>query len=186
MNAKEFAQKLKQQIEVLKNDGIESIGTDNLIIYLAEYIESSADADIELQKANLQKWVEEHKFAYSERIELFKSVINSGQASLRTAFLMNGGATVALLTFIGHLSTSEKVSIKIPLLANSLTTFVFGIFIAALATGAVYLSELKFYSAHRKVGLILNKLAISLGLISYLIFMAGTCMAYNFFLHFSP
>jgi hypothetical protein len=188
MNAKEFAQSLKTQIETLKNEGVDSLGSDNLITYLSGYIENNSDADIELHKASLQKWVEEHKHFHSQRIELFKSVIQAGQSALKTAFLMNGGASLALLTFIGHLSKSPITQGKVPALAESLSTFVLGVIISALATGTTYLSQWFFHgysSPHQKTGFALNVLAILLGLLSYIIFAIGSYRSYRFFLTFS-
>ena len=60
----------------------------------------------------MQKWKAQHKNQLAQYnaeraaelsfdIEMFKSVIIAGQAALKSAILINGGATVALLAFIG-------------------------------------------------------------------------------------
>jgi type IV secretory pathway VirB4 component len=152
MDAKDFAQELRDIVDELKTKGVESISSENLIKYLDEAlrdISTSArpsEATIERYKAELQKWVEEHKNIHAQGVEMFRSVIQAGQNALRTAFLMNGGASVALLAFVGHLSSvaPERVST----LAPSLTVFVGGVLVAALASGVTYLSQW-FYAGER-------------------------------------
>ena len=41
-------------------------------------------------------------------LELLKSVITTATVAIRSLILINGGAAVALLTFIGHLATTEN------------------------------------------------------------------------------
>lgn len=57
---------------------------------------------------------------------------------------MNGGASLALLTFVGHLSGTNPE--KIPAIAASLTVFVGGVLVAALASGTTYLCQ--WFYAH--------------------------------------
>jgi hypothetical protein len=137
---------LRGIVDDLKTKGVESIPSDNLIRYLDERLRDlstsaapPSEATIERYKAELLKWVEEHKNIHAQGIEMFRSVIQAGQSALRTAFLMNGGASVALLAFIGHLSSVAPQ--KVRLLAPSLVVFVSGVLVAALASGVTYLSQ---------------------------------------------
>jgi hypothetical protein len=194
MDAKDFAQELRDIVDDLKTKGVESLSSENLIKYLDEALrdlDSSAarptDATIERYKAELQKWVEEHKNVHAQGIELFRSVIQAGQNALRTGFLMNGGASVALLAFVGHMATVAPQ--KIPSLAPSLLVFVVGVLVAALASGVAYLSQW-FYGGERswqkKTGFGLNIAAILLGLGAYGVFAWGMWRAYHVFLGFVP
>jgi hypothetical protein len=86
MEAKEFALELIRAIERLKSDGIEEIRSENLIKYLADAAKdfeslaaSPSAADLELYKAKLQKWVEQHRNAHAHSVEMFRSVITAGQ-----------------------------------------------------------------------------------------------------------
>jgi hypothetical protein len=189
MDAKEFAQELREVVADLKTKGIDSIGADNLIRYLDEAARDlstsgarPSEATIERYKAELHKWVEEHKNIHTQRVEMFRSVIQAGQNALRTAFLMNGGASVALLAFIGHLSSVAPG--RIPSLAPSLAVFVCGVLVAALATGVTYLSQW-FYAGdpswQKKTGFALNIATILLGLSAYGIFAFGMWRAYRVF-----
>ena len=194
MDAKEFAQELRDIVDDLKTKGVESIKSENLIKYLDEAVRDlntsaarPSEATIERYKAELQKWVEEHKNVHAQGVEMFRSVIQAGQNALRTGFLMNGGASVALLAFVGHLSgvAPEKVSA----LAPSLAIFVSGVLVAALASGATYLSQW-FYAGEaswkRRTGFALNIAAILLGLGAYGVFALGISRAYRVFSSFGP
>ncbi len=63
MDAKEFAQQLRDIVADLKTKGVESIRSDNLITYLDEAAHDlkstdvrPSEATIERYKAELQKW----------------------------------------------------------------------------------------------------------------------------------
>jgi len=189
VGVKEFATDLKQTIEELKSDGVSDIKCDNLIAYLEEVLKSPTaeltPAELEQYRAKLQLWVEQNKGMQASQMEMFKSVISSGQNALRTAFMMNGGATVALLAFLGKLSDQHQD--KIPVFSSSMVLYVAGVFTITLASGSTYLSQ-GFYASskklQKKIGFWLNLLSIILGLISYGFFIYGTIRAYNAFICF--
>lgn len=189
MEAKQFAEQLRQTVEQLKAEGVEQIHTSNLVAYLASAakdLESEQTLDIELHKAKLQKWIEEHKNAHSHSVEMFRSVITAGQNALRTSFLMNGGSSVAMLAFIGHLATT--VPEKVPLFASSLAVFVIGVLIAAVASGTTYLSQWFYASENKglfKIGFSLNVVSIVLGISSYVVYGFGVYEAYGVFSAFT-
>lgn len=189
MRAVDFALELKGTVEKLKSDGVNEIKSENLIQYLAKAskdLASEESMDAELHKANLQKWIEDVKCAHAHSIEMFKSVITAGQNALRTSFLMNGGASVATLAFIGHIATSDAPS-RVQLFVPSLTMFGFGVLIAALASGGTYLSQW-FYASERswavRIGFWLNIGTIILGIAAYVVFGFGVMNAANVFLAF--
>jgi len=189
MSAKEFALQLKKIIEDLKENGTTAIYCDNLISYLDKVVNSPSpvvsDTELEKYKAELQVWVEKNKCAYLSDLEMFRSVIFAGQNAIRSAFLLNGGASVAILAFIGKLTDSQQD--KIPTFAESLMIFVVGVLIVAMTSGFTYLSQW-LYAGDKpwklKIGFCLNILAIVSGLTSYGIFIWGMCSAYNGFINF--
>lgn len=189
MSVKKFATEFKKAIEEIRAKGNLAIQCDNLIAYLDEVIKSSnaeiAQADLEKYKAELQLWVEQNKGIHSSSLEMFRSVIQSGQNAIRSSFLLNGGAAVAILAFIGKLA--ELQSEKIPQFAQSLVIFVIGVLIVTITAGCTYLSQW-FYTGNAswkiKTGLVLNILAIVLGIVSYIVFILGMCKAYAVFIKF--
>jgi hypothetical protein len=189
MSAKEFAAQLKTTIEEIKAKGTAAIYCDNLIAYLDEVIKSPSQvvsaAELEKFKADLQVWVEQNKAAHQSNLEMFRSVIQSGQSAIRSSFLLNGGAAVAMLAFIGKLTEAQAG--KIPVFASSLTIFVMGVLAITITSGFTYLSQW-FYSGELRwkviTGLWFNILAIVFGLASYGIFIWGMCEAYAAFIKF--
>jgi hypothetical protein len=104
------------------------------------------------QSVEYQKWIEELKRRDAERThdqenELFaaanKAAIDTGQITLRTSILVNGGAAIAVLAFIGHLVAEEKIkNEQINELTSSLIWFVAGVACALAAFGWAYFVNL--------------------------------------------
>ncbi len=125
--------------------------------------------------------LEDHKTELARALmmetENFKSVIVAGQNALKNAILINGGASVALLT-------SWKADL-LKLLAAPLLWFVAGVLLDAIATGATYLAQL-FYALCGNMrgkafytGVILHYVAVLLVGASYVTFAYGGCVVYS-------
>lgn len=71
--------------------------------------------------------------------EHFRSVISMAELALKSAILINGGACIALLTFIGNSSGLANQIIVFGLFA-----FASGVFLGALATFFGYLAQNEF------------------------------------------
>lgn len=71
--------------------------------------------------------------------EHFRSVISMAELALKSAILINGGACIALLTFIGNSTRSENI-----LIVGGLFAFAAGVFLGALATFLAYLTQNEF------------------------------------------
>lgn len=190
MTANEFAIQLKTTIEEIKENGTSTIYCDNLIAYLDEVINTPShklgEADLEKYRAELQAWIEKNKEINNSRLEMFRSVITSGQNAIKSSFLLNGGAAFAMLAFIGKLTESQQS--LIPDFAYSLIIFVAGVLATSMTSGFTYLSQW-FYSGDTplkiRTGFWLNILSILLGFSSYGIFMWGMSSAYTNFISFS-
>jgi len=190
MTTRSFAIELRSTISSIKEDqGITEIKCDNLIAYLDEVINSPEEdvnaAQMEKYKAQLQLWIKQNEVAHGWDLEMFRSVIMAGQNALKTAFLMNGSAAVALLAFLGKLSDQHQN--KIAVFASSLVVFVIGVLAITMASGSTYLSQFFYADSElwkQKTGLVLNILAIVLGLSSYGLFIWGTIIAYKAFIGF--
>jgi primosomal replication protein N len=144
MTTKSFAAELRDLIRSIRDEqGISEIRIDNLIAYLEEVINSPEEeitpAQMEMYKAELQVWAKQNEAIQAQNVEMFRSVILAGQNALRTAFLMNGGATVALLAFLGKLS--DRHQDKIAVFSSAMVIFVAGVFAITIASGVTYLSQ---------------------------------------------
>ena len=178
MTAEDFARELKKTIEEEKARGISTIPCDSLIAYLDEVLKNPSvpvsPAELEHFKAQLQEENESN-------LEMFRSVITSGQNALRSGFLLNGGAAVALLAFISHLATTQPTRVSV--FTSSLLIFVFGVFLISLASFTTYLCQW-FYSGQveikdsKRIGFWFNIITIILGFSSVIVFLWGMYSAY--------
>jgi len=176
---------LKEAVLKLKKDGVERVSVDALLEYVTrlqaaveERLEPSA-AELEHYKTQLSAWVEKQKEASAINVEGFKSVILAGQNALRSALLVNGGAAVALLAYIGKLSVDASAHVSE--FALPLLLFVSGALVVAINSGVTYLGQWFYFGGggwRWKVGFALNIVSIILGILSYVIFAAGTWQAY--------
>ena len=191
MNAKDFALELRRALSKVLQEGHGTVETRNVIAYLDEAVSTMeqlplnpSEADLELYKANLQKWVEEHKNFHAQNREMFRSVIASGQNALRTAFLMNGGGAIAILSFVGTLAINSPQ--RVAPFASTLAMFVTGVLLVAAAAGSTYLSQL-FYTdeSSLRAGKIFHAIAILLPILSYVTFAWGVYKAYLVFAAFT-
>lgn len=150
MSTKQFATQMKAMIEDIKSQGTVAISCDNLIAYLTEVQNSSeiepTPIEIERYKADLQNWIESHKLRNETELEMFRSVISSGQNAIKSSFFLNGSASVALLAFISHLAQFQPL--KVPAFSACLLPFTFGVLAIAITSGLTYLSQWFYASTH--------------------------------------
>jgi hypothetical protein len=72
----------------------------------------------------------------------YATVVSSGQSTLRALLTMNGGATIAFLTFIGHLWDSKALTPgSVHLFVGALQLFIYGTFVTVLAYGMIFLTN---------------------------------------------
>jgi hypothetical protein len=189
MDAKVFAGQLIELAQDQQSKGNESLNCEVLIGILDRFIkdpsvEFSPDR-MERYKADLQLMVEAEKSNHLSSLEMFRTVIQSGQNALKTAMLMNGGASIALLAFIGKLTEARQG--HIPAFTNALAVFVLGVFCIVVASGTTYLSQW-FYAEEdgwkHKTGFGFNLVSIFLGLSSYGLFLWAMTKAYAAFVAF--
>ena len=169
-------------IDDAEKNGTSAIGTEELKAYLLKLSElqeidgKDEDAAIELEKykAHLSKWVEEHKSFNQWGFEFFRATISAGQSALKSAILINGGASIALFTFIGKLWGNPNT--QAAQLIAPLQLFLFGVLFAAIAAGTTYLAQW-FYSGRKpwliKIANVSNITSILLVLGSYGSFLYG-------------
>ena len=101
----------------------------------------------------------------------FESVIKYGESALKSAILINGGASVAILTFITQiwLKSPEIISS----LLYSLVCFVSGTFFSSCATGMAYFTQWHHLTEDDKNFKRMRSITIWLVGLSYVLFFAG-------------
>jgi type IV secretory pathway VirB2 component (pilin) len=114
------------------------------------------------------------------RIKKYDTVVLSGQAALRALLTMNGGATIALLTFMGHLLDKDPVSSSLPsagAFTGAMQFFVYGTFAAVMGYGTIFLTNCFSYVGHRRTGNWMFGATIVFALASLVYFLAATSRA---------
>lgn len=184
MGTREFASRMKAEMEDLKRQGIAAIFVDQMITYLAS-VETSPEenpgpAEMERYKVELQANVEAGKRAHEVGMENFKAVITAGQNAIRTILLLNGGAAVALLAFSGHLIA--EASPNATRFAGCMLPFALGALAAGIISGGTYLSQFLFGHHSPKVqwwGHLVNYTVIVMGVAAYVLFLWGMLSTYG-------
>lgn len=133
------------------------------------------DTDIEKLKLDQDRRLA----VYNTETQLGLSVITLGQNALKSALLINGGAAVALLAFIGNIWDSGIGKEPACLLASALKFYAIGVLVAAVGNGATYCSQ-HFYQLKKEMaGLIFQYLAIFLVVAAYYFFYSGSMSSYD-------
>lgn len=116
-------------------------------------------------------------------MEMFKSVLASGQAAIKSVMMINGGAAVAILAFMGHLATNAQSKQFVAHFGSALLCFAAGVLLAALATGTTYLAQ---YTGRRnqRVGTGFNCASIALTIVAAAGFAWGCFLSYQQFSQF--
>ena len=178
---------MKATIEDIRSKGTASIFCDNIIAYLDEVLNSPEPEptphDFERYRAVLQDWVEARKHQHESEREMFRSVITAGQGAIKSSFLLNGGASVALLAFIGHLAQIDTG--RVPEFAPSLLLFALGVLAIAVTSGLTYFSQWLYGGSFKKTGFAFNIVCIVLGLVSYGLFTWGLLATYSAFVAYT-
>ncbi len=162
---------MRQDINGAKNQGLESFTIDQLFSWVDRVEIALGDLDagqIEETPAEKQErikrdhdytvsmtqWIEEVKhvnasnlegikFHQAGQLEVFRGAIRFAEIALKSAVLINGGAAVAFLAFIGTLWTGTAENPEsIMKLSGPLMMFVWGVFLGALSSGLAYLTQI--------------------------------------------
>jgi divalent metal cation (Fe/Co/Zn/Cd) transporter len=159
MNVSQLIALIRSEIARLRSEHAELVTIASLETLLAavenhlaqqpeEPIAAFAIEHAKLQHASNLVWYEARE---RMRAELFKSVISTAKVLIKSLILINGGAAVALLAFIGHLATAEThTGAPIHAFACPLACFVFGVGAAALFAGFVAAAQKLYAEAYNQ------------------------------------
>lgn len=176
MNVKQFASQMRTAIVDIRSKGAKNIPCDSLIAYLNQVVDS---ADAEHSQADLERYKAKLQNLNESQAEMFRSVIAAGQAAIRSSLLLNGGAAVALLAFMGHLA--QHTPAKVVDFAICLLLFTLGALAIVMVSGGTYLSQW-FYASNssrtQQLGFVLNIVCIVLDILSYALFTGGLIEIY--------
>lgn len=139
--------------------------------------------DIEMAKLEQERNIAKYNAEAALETQVGLAVITLGQNALKSAVLINGGAAVALLAFIGNVWGKEiGKDILVPL-ADSMRHFTYGVLMAAMGGGATYCCQHLYQLRKTKLGLFFQFVAIGLVIASYYYFYSGAECSYDAFIN---
>lgn len=139
--------------------------------------------DIELAKLEQERNLAKYNQESALEIQVGLAVITLGQNAIKSAVLINGGAAVALLAFIGNIWSKESgVDVLAPL-AGAMRYFTYGVLMAAMGSGATYCCQHLLQFRKRKPGFLFQLIAIALVAASYYCFYTGAEWSYAAFMN---
>ncbi len=193
MKTTDLINDLRTALGDVKARGNTTIPLSGLETYLSE-MEKIHNEDDSLVKQNTQREEAIQQFEYDMEVwkvkaplenaaalKMFDSVIEAGQTAIKSATLINGGAAVALLAFLGNLLTKEpplNVIFPIQELSLSMLIFFLGVGFSGSATAARYFSQAAYSDEKESCANFFRWVAIILALLSLGAFFYGGILAY--------
>jgi len=181
MKAQTLIRDMEADIQAFEEKGITEIKLKNFKAYLEEIKEIAKEQE---EKDALQTQRDLAFYAakntakiayYNARMKRisdgFHAVITIGQGALKSGALINGGACVALLAFIGNILTKDASMISG--LSTALLIFGGGVLFAAISSGTTYLAQESYERKKRKKAFFFQYLTIAFVSLSYLAFLLG-------------
>lgn len=191
MKASEVIEILNGAIAKAKEDGVEQIALEDLAAFGESLKKDSEktpenvrveEALMEEYKIRLSGVLAENEQRHASGLEMLRATVSSGQAALQSALLINGGASAALLAFIGSIWSGQNAQQQIPAIAYALSQFVWGVLVSAVAAGFTYLSQSGFGEewgkASKNVGQIARLGAVLCVIAAYVLFGRGSWLSY--------
>lgn len=187
MNTQRLIREMEADIQSAEEKGVKEIQIKNFKAYLDEIKEIvkeqeekdvlQTQRDLAFYNAKHASRLEKYRARINRISDGFNAVIAIGQGALKSGALINGGACVAILAFIGNIITKD--SSMIHGLSVALLSFGFGVFFAAVASGTTYLAQACYESKKTiKVAVWINNLTIFIVILSYVSFLCGGLQSY--------
>ncbi|TDX29081.1 hypothetical protein DFO67_108125 [Modicisalibacter xianhensis] len=192
MKSSEVVHVLRGSIAATKEKGVEQVSIADLEAYaerLEEVVEKTpenvavGDAAMEAYRADLTAGISSSQQQHEYNLEMLRSVITVGQFALKSSLLINGGAAVALLAFIGNIWKAPGSGPSISLLATAMLHYVAGVLSSAMASGATYFSQAgyggEFGTISTTAGRIGHFLAVIFVFWAYFLFGRGSWLSFS-------
>lgn len=113
-----------------------------------------------------------------DQVKKYDTVVSSGQSALRALLTLNGGATIAFLTFIGHFRDRGTLSSESShLFVAALQMFIYGTLLVILAYGTIFLTNCLSSVEWHKSASAMFGVTVLLGFISVGCFLAASWRA---------
>jgi hypothetical protein len=181
MEIRDAVNRIRADLGALLQQGQQFVQILALLEYLNGF-EKDAPAISQAAELQHQSQLAYHRAIHETNLEMFKSVIETGQTAVTTAILICGGGTAALLAFVGNLQTKVPAAPVAQSLIVALICFAIGVLCAAMGSGARYLAQASYAAHWRHSGIGFHATCIVLVVLSYCLFAAGVVAAYHGFI----
>jgi hypothetical protein len=185
----------RKEIDSAKESGLSDVSLDSLT-KLVDMIEAEsrrtpenvehAQARIEQFKSSLVDWQNGNQRDHESMLEMLRATIATSHLAIKSALLINGGAAVAFLAFLGTAWSRFSGAMVKALLASSLEHFVVGVMFTGVGAGVAYICQAGFggdLGKHsEKIGELLRWVATLLVLGSFWQFYEGCQSALQAFI----
>lgn len=113
-------------------------------------------------------------FNQQAQIEQFKSVMQISVLALKSALIINGGAAIALLTFLGNMPSNDGMSNFV----CALQYYIAGVALAAFANASAYLAQYRYLyeiknNINKPKGHFVTYLTVLIVFLAYISFVIG-------------
>lgn len=194
MTNKEILEIVKKAVMEVKQIKQDVISVDAMTHYLDALIkdtegqesadQKTLDVSLAVFRAEQDAKNTENKADSDHDLELFRSVISFAGAALKSAMLINGGAAVAMMAFIGNIWTQGVSALAVTSLTNSILYFSSGVLAAAVATMTSYFTQYFYLHGPECAGHVFRAFSIIIGIGAFVLFGYGTYEVYTaFFKH---
>ena len=192
MKAKDIIEFIKKAVLDVKKTGQELISVDAMGTFLdalKSTVEDPKEVDNRHFEASVQFLRSQHEqnlvileAQQRSELELFRSVIGYGQAAMKSAILINGGATVALLALIGNIWVKGINPDAIGSLTDGIRLFAFGTLTAAVGTAASCVTQYCYMNFGEKAAKTFHILTVLCVVGAFLLFGLGTIESHQAFI----
>lgn len=178
MEVKDAIQQIKTALSDVEAKGQAFVHIPALKQFL-DAVEKSATVSTEAQKLQHQSNLEWYKAQRQSQLEMFKSTMESAHSALRASLIVNGGAAVALLAFVGNVWAKAQTASVAHALAAAIAWFSAGVLLGGLASFATYFTQFFYYHEFKRSGITVHIAAVGLVAFSYVAFGLGVVRAYG-------
>jgi hypothetical protein len=100
-------------------------------------------SNLDLHRRNMEEAHRAHDVLRAHRRAFNEAAVKSGEVILRTCLLINGGAAIAVLAFMGNVIAKDPSSHRLLAdVSGGLNDFFFGVGFAVIAMGLTYVDHL--------------------------------------------
>ena len=137
-------------------------------------------ASVDRTRANNERFKIRTDYRSQQNTAMLDALIGFANGAIKSLVLLNGGAAVAVLAFLGHITASENPGTQVQSfqLVPALVAFAVGAALGALTAATAYLSQMFFYELRtqalkKRWGEALRRVSIVIVVLGYACFGYG-------------